>query len=118
MADLSYNDVQRAVRDSLQNLQSGVQRLVTGSSTMGSQQARALNDQIRDVREIKQLVQAIRLQLESSSPTVTATTTVEQNPDPVLAEIKELKSRLTNIETYLQQVSQFIANQHHQNTTK
>ncbi len=56
MSDLTYNDVQRAVQDSLRNLENDIKNLANDMATMKTQ-TQALSDIARDLQLMRQNLQ-------------------------------------------------------------
>lgn len=107
MADLTYNDMQRAVQDGVRNVHNDVQRVVNDVNTISNQVQG--NDAVqRALQDVQQSVQNIQSQIENISQAVNDQNTITQI-NTVQADTQELKMRLTSIEQSLQIVVQHIA---------
>jgi hypothetical protein len=103
MAELSYNDVQRAVQDSLRNLQVSVQRLTSNLGVVSSRSdhIEVIETAIRDLQRTTQLMQA---NLNTMRVGVGADPRVSQ----LIHDMYELKLRFVTIERFIQQVGTYI----------
>lgn len=104
MAELSYGDIQRAVREAIQSLQANVQRL---SSNVGVVSSRSdhiefiettLRDMQRNMQQMQINLNAMRLNGGTSDPRITQ----------IMQEIAELKGRFATIERYISQSGEYI----------
>lgn len=106
MADVSYSDVQRAVQDSIRNIEADVQRLTANVNNITSQ-IQALSDIARDIQTLRQnLQQNLGTQTDAlsfnSAPNMNQ---IEQNITSMQTDVQDLKNRFSNLESYLQQRS-------------
>lgn len=93
MAELSYQDVQRAVQDAMRQLQGDVQRLNTSITTI-SQQAQWIDDIQRDL-------QALQTEVSRHDPRS------EQTMQQLTRDIQELKQRFEVIEKFCRDMSDY-----------
>jgi hypothetical protein len=106
MAELSYRDVQRAVQESIRNLQETVQRLTSNMGSVTSTRA----DHIAYIEvAIRDLQNTTKLMQQNLN-----TMMITSNADPRMAQlcrdVYELKVRFTNIERYIQQSGEYLQN--------
>jgi len=106
MADLSYNDVQRAVQDSMRNMQSDIQRLVNDSSNI-AQQAQLIDDISRDVQELHRYLTQIQPNIDTILRNVTDAND-DQRIMTMQNDIQELKNRFASVEKFAQQMSNYV----------
>jgi len=104
MAELSYGDVQRAVQESIRNLQLNVQRL---TSNVGSVSIRA--DRIEGVEIALRDVQRGLITLQN---TVAASSHGTAGRDPrvtqLIHDVYELKTRFSAVERFAKQMSDYV----------
>ena len=93
MAELSYQDVQRAVQDAVRNLQGDVQRLSSGLSSV-AQQAQLIDD-------IQRSIQALQSETLRHDPRS------EQTMQQVTKDLQELKIRFEAVERFCRDMSDY-----------
>lgn len=104
MAELSYGDVQRAVRDGLQNMQSGFQRLASQVSR-GSQQAQIDNLQ-QTVQQLSATITRLDQQMRRHDPYT------EQMTTQLARDMQDLKTRFVIVEKFCQDMSRYVQSKH------
>ncbi|HYG83397.1 MAG TPA: hypothetical protein VD907_00785 [Verrucomicrobiae bacterium] len=106
MADLTYNDVQRAVQDAIRSVQNDTQRLVNDSSSI-AQQVQLIDDISRDVQDIHRAISNMQTQMDQIARGVN-----DENDDQRVVtlqnDIHELKTRFSTIERFAQQMSNYM----------
>ena len=94
MADLTQNDVQQAVQQSIRNLEANVQRLSSDVSNL-SNQLQALSDIARDIQTLRQNLQQ-NLGTQTSGMSFNSAPNMNQVEDRITAiqsNVKDLKNQ-------------------------
>lgn len=104
MAELSYGDVQRAVRDGLQNVQSGFQHLASQVSR-GSQQAQMDNLQ-QSIQQLNANISRLEQQMRRHDPLT------EQMTMQISRDMQDLKARFVSVERFCQDMSKYVQSKH------
>lgn len=94
MADLSYQDVQRAFQGPMRNLQSDMQRLATDISNLSNQATR--------IEEVQRLVTNLQAEIQRHDPRS------EQTMQFLTREIQEMKVRLESVEKICREMSEIM----------
>jgi len=110
MAELSYGDVQRAVRDGLQNMQSGFQHLASQVSR-GSQQAQMDNLQ-QNVQQLSANISRLEQQMRRHDPLT------EQMTMQLARDLQDLKNRFATVEKFCQDMSRYVQSKHEEELEK
>ena len=104
MAELSYNDIQRAIRDGLRSIQENVQRLTTNvgtTSTTNADHIGYIEATVRDMQRTTQMMQSNLNQMK-----------IKSSADPRLAQIAkdiyDLKVRFAAIEKFILQSGEYL----------
>ena len=106
MADLSYNDVQRAVQDSTRNVQNDLQRVSNILITM-SQQLERVNDIEAAVRELQRTAVTLQnslINMRSGTTSRPADPRISQ----LTADVHDLRVRFAVIEKFASQMSEYV----------
>ncbi len=93
MADLSYQDVQRAVQDGTRNLQSDVQRLSNDMSSVVPQ-AQLIDDLQRALQQLQSEIQRHDPRSEASM-------------QQLVRDVQELKIRFEAVERFCREMSEY-----------
>ena len=93
MADLTYNDVQRAVQDAMRSLQNDMQRLNNTVSTIENQ-AQYIDDVQREIQNLE-------------NATMRHDPRSELSMQHIQADIAEMKLRIANIEKFCGEMSSY-----------
>ena len=105
MAELSYGDVQRAVRDGLQNVQSGFQRLASQVSRGAQQQAQIDNLQ-QTIQQLNGTISRLEQQMRRHDPYT------EQMTTQLARDVQDLKARFVTVEKFCQDMSKYVQSKH------
>lgn len=110
MAELSYGDVQRAVRDGLQNVQSGFQNLASQVSR-GSQQSQIDNLQ-QSIQQLNSNISRLEQQMRRHDPLT------EQMTMQLARDVQDLKGRFVVVEKFCQDMSRYVQTKHEEELEK
>lgn len=104
MAELSYGDVQRAVREGLQNVQSGFQHLASQVSR-GSSQSQIDNLQ-QSLQQLNANISRLEQQMRRHDPYT------EQMTTQLARDVQDLKVRFVTVEKFCQDMSKYVQTKH------
>ncbi|EDK72482.1 hypothetical protein TM7_0389 [candidate division TM7 genomosp. GTL1] len=113
MADLQYNDVQRAVQDGIRNIQGDLQRLINDMH-QAVQQIQYTDETMRMVQDIQRILQHTQPAIENMHRRINDANS-EQRIATVQNDLQELKHRFAAIERFAMQMSDYVRHQHEVN---
>lgn len=104
MAELSYGDVQRAVREGLQNVQSGFQSLASQVSR-GSSQAQ-IDSLQQSIQQLNANISRLEQQMRRHDPIT------EQMTMQLARDVQDLRMRFNTVEKFCQDMSKYVQSKH------
>lgn len=94
MADLSYQDIQRAVQDGVRNMQSDTQRITSEVMNQAAKLSQRFDELQRDVTQMQS-------ELSRHDPRS------EQTTQQIMRDLQDLRMRFENVERFCREMSEY-----------